>query len=183
MIVLYIGSQFAEELGDSYQGSPSGEPLSGVVGLKGHGWNPCPFKPTTPQRGFPHPTLTSKTESAHRLAPELRKSGGQKEQVKDGQSNQHRYHRYVRELRNKCASQTFAGVNQRIHQHDLLKDRKVRQRTPRIISTAKKDHRRQNHAEHQSDMVLVNAATKGKSAAGGKKRHQHRNAGEAQRRA
>ncbi len=89
----------------------------------------------------------------------------------------------MRELRYERSSQALASVDEGIHQDDSLEDWKLSQSAPGIVRTTKKDHGSQNHAEHEADMSLIDAAAKGKTAAGREKSHEQRNAGEAQGRA
>ena len=59
------------------------------------------------------------------LAVELSQPDSEKQRVKDHQCDENRQYRQVRELRQKRALQTLAGVNERIHQDGLLQDGKV----------------------------------------------------------
>src|SRR5882762_2261337 len=89
----------------------------------------------------------------------------------------------MRELGYERSPQALARVDEGIHQDDSLEDRKMSQSAPGIIGTAKKNHWRQNHAEHEADMSLTDAAAKSKTAAGREKSHEQRYTGEAQGRA
>src|SRR5690348_11232250 len=82
-----------------------------------------------------------------------------KQHVKREQSDHHHDDRQVRKLRHECAAQSLTRIDQRIHQHDLLQNRKRCKRAPRIIRAAEEDHRRQHETKHQTDLRLVDAAT------------------------
>src|SRR5208282_1466521 len=103
------------------------------------------------------PAVANLTDS---LAVELSQPDSQQQRVKNCQRYQHRQHRKVRELGHERSTQALAGVNQGIHQYDFLEDGEMSQRAPGIVGTAKKDHWSQNHAEHEADMSLIDAATK-----------------------
>src|SRR5580698_9535458 len=88
----------------------------------------------------------------------------------------------MRELGYEGSTQSLAGVDQRIYQDDFLQDGELRQGAPGIIRAAEKDHRSQNHAEHQTDVSLADAAAEGQTAAGREQRHQQCYAAKRQRR-
>jgi hypothetical protein len=115
---------------------------------------------------------------ADSLGMKLSQSDRQKQPVKERQHYQHRQQRKVRKLGYERSTQSLAGVHEGIHQDDFLQDGKVSQSAPRIIGAAEEDHGSQNHAEHQADVGLIDAAAKRQTAAGREKRHQQRNAGE-----
>ena len=87
----------------------------------------------------------------------------------------------MRKLRHKRCAQTFAGIDQRIDQHDFLHDREICQRAPRIVRATEKDHRRHHQREHQADVRLLDAAPERQAAARGKERDEHRHDGEEKR--
>src|SRR5215212_10247362 len=106
------------------------------------------------------------------LATKLPKSNDQKQRIKSHQPNQNSKNRQMRELRHKRSTQPLTRIHKRIYQYDLLKNRKVCESTPWVIRTAKENHWRQDHAEHQSDLSLANTTTKRQTAARRQKRHQ-----------
>src|SRR2546425_7142098 len=111
---------------------------------------------------------------------ELAASDSQQQRVKEYQAHEYSQHGQVRELGDERSTQALARVDEGIYQDDSLEDRKVCQSAPGIVGTAKKNHWGQNHAEHEADMSLTNAAAKGKTATGREKSHEQRNSGEAQ---
>ena len=86
--------------------------------------------------------------SADRFAVELAEARDEQERIEENERGHDGQERKMRKLRNHGAAQAFAGVHQRIDEHSFLKNWKVRQRAPRIVSTAEKDHGRNNQAEH-----------------------------------
>jgi len=102
---------------------------------------------------------------AHGFTAKLPQAEGQQQPVKSRQNNQNGRQRKVRELWHERSSQAFAGVDQRIDQHSFLQDGKFVQRAPRVVSSAKENQRSQNHTEHQSNMLLIDAATQCESTA------------------
>src|SRR5205807_3531503 len=76
--------------------------------------------------------------SADRFAVELAEARDKQERIEENERGQDGQERKMRKLRNHGAAQAFAGVHQRIDEHNFLKNWKVRQRAPRIVSTAEK---------------------------------------------
>src|SRR5277367_1837876 len=96
----------------------------------------------------------------------LPQSKPQERQIKYCQRQKYNRHRQVRELWHQRSTQALAGVYERIDQDNFLEDWKVIERAPRLIGASEKNHWRQNHAEHQANVGLTNAATESQSAAG-----------------
>src|SRR5215470_6458571 len=111
--------------------------------------------------------------STHGLAVEPAESCGKQQRVEKNQPSEDRHQRQVWELGHQGGAQAFAGVDQGINEHGFLKNGKLLQRAPGIVSAAKKDHGRHDEAEHQADVVLRNATAQRKSAGRRKKRHEH----------
>src|SRR6476646_7227046 len=86
-------------------------------------------------------------------------------------------------LRYQRPTQTLTRVDKWIYQYKFLQQRKMIQRTPGIISATEKNHWRQDQAEHESDVCLINRAAKRKPTACREKRHEQSNCSEAQWRA
>jgi len=49
----------------------------------------------------------------------------------------------------------FCYIDERVDQHRVFHDRYGAQSLPRIVRAAEKDHRRQNDAEHQTDLLRL----------------------------
>ena len=58
-------------------------------------------------------------------------------------------------LRHQGGSQALAGIDQRVDENDLLQDWECVQRAPGIVGAAEEDHGRDDHAEHQSYVLLI----------------------------
>ena len=87
----------------------------------------------------------------------------------------------MRKLRHERRPQPFARISQRIDEHNFLQNRKLAQRAPRIISASKKYHWSHHHAEHQSDVLLIYAASERQSSAGREAGNQQRDADKEER--
>src|SRR4029077_14867694 len=121
--------------------------------------------------------------SADRFLLELPQADDQQQDVEKYQGYEIYRGGEMGELRNESGTQSFAGVDQGVHKHQLLKDGERLERAPGVVCAAEKDHWRHDHAEHQSDVLLIDAASEGEAAAGGEGRNQQRGDGEGERRA
>src|SRR5437879_10301005 len=92
---------------------------------------------------------------ADRLTLELPQSHEQEQDVEEAQRDQDCDGRKMRKLRHQGGAQSFAGINQWINKHSPLQNMEVTERAPRIVGAAEEDHRSEDHAEHQADMLLV----------------------------
>jgi len=61
----------------------------------------------------------------------------------------------VRRARREGGPHSLRYINQRVDQHRVLHDRHGAQSLPRIVRAAEKDHRRQNHSEHETDLLRL----------------------------
>ena len=57
------------------------------------------------------------------------------------------------------------GINQRVDQHGFLQDRKSLERAPRIVGATERRSWRNHHAEHQPNVLLIDAASQGQPSA------------------
>src|SRR5438477_3126872 len=92
---------------------------------------------------------------ADRLTLELTQSHEQEQDVEEAQCDEDRDDRKMRRLQHQRGAQSFTGINQWIHKHSPLQNMEVTERTPRIVGAAEEDHRSEDHAEHEADMLLV----------------------------
>jgi len=69
----------------------------------------------------------------------------------------------VRRTRSERSPHSLRYINQRVDQHRVFHDRYGAQALPRIIRTTEKDHRRQNDAEHQTDLLRLDRGAQEKS--------------------
>jgi len=65
------------------------------------------------------------------------------------------------ELRGESGPHSLARVHERVDEDDFLQDGKRFQRAPRVVGAAEEDHRGHHHAEHEPDMLLIEAAAQG----------------------
>src|SRR3979411_3023410 len=86
----------------------------------------------------------------------------------------------MRKLWDQRGAHSFACIHQWVDEHKFLQDGKSFQSAPGIISTAEKNHWSNHHAEHQSNMLLIDAASQSQPPACRKDRHQHNDYGEGQ---
>src|SRR5437879_9814305 len=86
------------------------------------------------------------------------------------------------ELRNQGCAQSFACIHQRVDEHSFLKDRESFQSAPWIVSATEKNHGSNYHAEHQANMLLIDAAPQSQSAACGEGGYQYNDPSEGPRR-
>ncbi len=103
---------------------------------------------------------------------ELIEAEGEERNVEENQSPEDSRKWQMRKLRHHGAAETFARVNQGIHQDGLLKDGEFFERAPGIVGATEKDHGRHDEAEHQADVRLLHAAAEGEAAGRGEKRDQ-----------
>ncbi len=85
--------------------------------------------PLCPGTGFSAPAVfavsLTQINLTDSLSVKLSQADGQKQRVEDRQHYQHSQQRKVRELRHERSTQSFAGINQGIHQDDFLQNGKV----------------------------------------------------------
>src|SRR5215467_5611613 len=93
-------------------------------------------------RTFPPAQCGSQERLADRFLIKLPQAEHQQQNVENGQGREHRSRRQVRKLWYQRGSQSFTRIDQRVDQNDLLQHRKILERAPGIIGTAKEDHRR-----------------------------------------
>src|SRR5712692_1993641 len=86
----------------------------------------------------------------------------------------------MRELRRQSGAHSFAGIHERVDEHGFLQDRESFQSAPWIVSATKKNHWGNYHAEHQPDMLLIDAAPECQSPACGERRYQYNDHSECQ---
>src|SRR5207302_1686586 len=89
---------------------------------------------------------------------ELPQANNQQQDIKEQESQKHRHSGQMREPWHQHRTQSLTGIDERVDEHSLLQDGELVERAPGIVSTAEKNHWRNHHAEHQSDMLLVYAA-------------------------
>src|SRR5687768_8225107 len=59
----------------------------------------------------------------------------------------------MRRPRCQCGAHPFSNVHERIDEHRVLHYRHRAQSLPRIVSAPEKDHRRDDHTEHETDLL------------------------------
>src|SRR5260370_23354905 len=84
------------------------------------------------------------------------------------------------ELGCQSGADAFAGRHERVDEHGFLQDRESFQSAPWIVSATKKNHWGNYHAEHQPDMLLIDAAPECQSPACGERRYQYNDHSECQ---
>src|SRR2546421_9934543 len=87
----------------------------------------------------------------------------------------------MRELRNQSGAQSLTRIYQRVDEHSFLQDRESLKSAPWIVSATKEDHRGNHHAEHQPNMLLIDAAPQGQPSTCGEDCYQHNDDSESQR--
>ena len=92
---------------------------------------------------------------------ELAQTHRQKQRIKSEQTNKDSQQRQMRILRHQSGTQSLAGIDQRIHEHDFLHDGKIVQRAPGIDRCSRKRSSARVQAKTSSRCAFARRCSQG----------------------